>query len=193
LSKLGRAFYSRKSTIVARELIGKKLVRHLDNGKSLSGIIVETEAYGGARDPASHAYVGKTKRNEVMFGKAGVAYVYFTYGFHYCLNFVTGADGTASAVLIRAVEPRQGIETMMKLRHKTKLSEIASGPGKICQAFSIDSHLNGVDVTRKDSPIQVLNAAARRFHVSSSPRIGINVAKNRMWRYYARGNIHVSR
>jgi DNA-3-methyladenine glycosylase len=190
---LGRAFYSRKPTIVARELIGKKLVRHLDNGKTLSGIIVETEAYGGARDPASHAYVGKTKRNEVMFGKAGVAYVYFTYGFHHCLNFVTGVDGKASAVLIRGVEPREGIETMMKLRRTTKLSEIASGPGKICQAFSIDSRLNGVDVTKKDSPIQVLNGTTRGLLVSISPRIGINVAKNRMWRFYARGNIHVSR
>jgi DNA-3-methyladenine glycosylase len=179
--------------VVARDLIGKKLVRHFDDGEILSGIIVEDEAYGGARDPASHAYPGRTKRNEVMFGEPGHAYVYFTYGFHYCLNFVTGPNGTASAVLIRAVEPRDGIETMMKFRHKTKLPEIASGPGKICQAFSINSRLNGIDVTSINSAIQVWDSPSTSIQVSSSPRVGISVAKNRMWRFYARGNVHVSR
>jgi DNA-3-methyladenine glycosylase len=193
LSILSRRFYSRKPTIVARELIGKELVRILDNGQRLSGLIVEAEAYGGARDPASHAYIGKTKRNAVMFGEAGHAYIYFTYGFHHCLNFVTGRNGIASAVLIRAIEPKEGIETMLKLRKKTKVSEIASGPGKVCQAFSIDSRLNGVDVTRKDSPIQVLDAPAKGMRVSSSRRIGISVARSRMWRFYVKGNVHVSR
>ena len=98
--------------------------------EELEGVIVETEAYGGSRDPASHAYRGKTRRNEVMFGEAGHAYVYFTYGFHHCLNFVTGKNGVASAVLIRAIEPIRGIEIMESLRKNSIQTELASGPAK---------------------------------------------------------------
>src|SRR5487761_1007342 len=135
---LARSFYSRSPIIVAKELIGKSLVRILENGQKMEGIIVETEAYGGSRDPASHAYRGITPRNEVMFGEAGHAYVYFTYGFHNCLNFVTGKKGIATAVLIRAIEPTKGIEIMSRFRETAILNQIASGPGKLCQALAID-------------------------------------------------------
>ena len=134
----------------------------MPDGSELSGTIVEAEAYGGNRDPASHAYRGKTKRNEVMFGEAGHAYVYFTYGFHYCLNFVTSSKfGKASAVLIRAAEPISGIDSM-KFRRKTDVIEkLASGPGRLGQAFGIDRTLNGIVVTETNSPIRVEDSQTR--------------------------------
>ena len=189
---LGRRFYSPKPTLVAKELIGKSLVRRFENGRELEGIIVETEAYGGSRDPASHAYRGRTKRNEVMFGEAGHAYVYFTYGFHHCLNFVTGRKGVASAVLIRALEPTRGIEAMAAFRKTSKPTEIASGPGKICQALAIDRSLNGIDVTNARSSIFVLNRY-NRASVKVSERIGVNAGKGRKWRFFAEDNENVSR
>jgi DNA-3-methyladenine glycosylase len=189
---LGRRFYSRKPTLVARDLIGKTLVRRLEGAKELKGIIVETEAYGGSRDPASHAYRGRTSRNEVMFGEAGHAYVYFTYGFHHCLNFVTGNNGVASAVLIRALEPTAGTETMALFRNTNVPAEIASGPGKLCQAMKIDRKLNGIDVTDSKSPIHVLDRNDR-IRVKSSRRIGISGGRERRWRFFATGNENVSR
>ena len=178
--------------MVARELVGKCLVRRLEDGRELEGIIVETEAYGGNRDPASHAYRGKTHRNEVMFGEAGHAYVYFTYGFHHCLNVVTGKKGVASAVLIRAIEPTRGIETMEGLRKTSIATKLASGPGKLCQALAIDRKLNGIDVTTKESSIYVLDGAIATS-VKSSQRIGITAGKERKWRFFAVGNENVSR
>jgi len=189
---LTRSFYSRSPIIVAKELIGKSLVRILENGQKLEGIIVETEAYGGSRDPASHAYRGITPRNEVMFGEAGHAYVYFTYGFHNCLNFVTEKKGTASAVLIRAIEPTTGIEIMSKFRETAILKQIASGPGKLCQALAIDRSLNGIDVTKSKSPIYVLNQS-KKMRVKASPRIGISEGRERKWRFFAEGNGNISR
>ncbi|MHB2035666.1 MAG: DNA-3-methyladenine glycosylase [Nitrososphaerales archaeon] len=189
---LTRSFYSRSPIIVAKELIGKSLVRRFENGQKLEGIIVETEAYGGSRDPASHAFRGLTPRNRVMFGEAGHAYVYFTYGFHNCLNFVTGKKGTASAVLIRAIEPTTGIEMMSKFRETAILKQIASGPGKLCQALAIDRSLNGIDVTKRKSPIYVLNQG-RKMLVKASPRVGIGVGTERRWRFFAEGNEYLSR
>jgi len=189
---LTRSFYSRSPIIVAKELIGKSLVRILENGQKLEGIIVETEAYGGSRDPASHAYRGITPRNEVMFGEAGHAYVYFTYGFHNCLNFVTGKKGIATAVLIRAIEPTKGIEIISKFRETAIPKQIASGPGKLCQALAIDRSLNGTDITKNNSPIYVLNQC-KQMWVKSSPRIGISEGRERKWRFFAEGNENVSR
>lgn len=190
---LNREFYARTPTVVARDLIGKKLVRRFADETKLEGIIVETEAYGGEDDPASHAFIGKTKRNEVMFGEAGHAYVYFTYGFHNCLNFVSGKSGSASAVLIRAVEPTRGLETMMKFREKKKPTELASGPGKLCQAFNIDRSLNGIDITRQGSQIVVLDGEQEKSRVLSSPRVGIKTATERHWRFYREGSPYVSK
>lgn len=179
---LDRNFYSRSPIVVARQLIGKVLVRRL-NRTTLEGIIVETEAYGGSKDPASHAYRGITKRNEVMFGEAGHAYVYFTYGFHHCLNFVTGKKGTASAVLIRAIEPRIGIEKMLTFRKTATTDELTDGPGKLCQALAINRTLNGIDVTTDQSPIHVLDDG-KKLLVKTSTRIGIRVGNDKRWRFY---------
>jgi DNA-3-methyladenine glycosylase len=189
---LGRDFYSRSPVVVAKELVGKFLVRRLEDGRVLGGIIVETEAYGGTRDPASHAYRGKTQRNEAMFGEAGHAYVYFTYGFHHCLNFVTGRNGVASAVLIRAIEPTMGIEAMEGFRKMSTPTKLASGPGKLCQALSIGRKLNGIDITTRKSSIYVMDRS-ESTKVKSSRRIGIAVAKERRWRFFAEGNENVSR
>lgn len=179
--------------MVGREVIGKKLIRIMPNGTELSGKIVEAEAYGGTGDPASHAYRGKTKRNEVMFGEAGHAYVYFTYGFHYCLNFVTSSKfRKASAVLIRAVEPLTGIEIMAANRKTTVITNLASGPGKLCQAFSIDKSQNGIDLTPKDSPIRVEDSA-EKVRVATSTRVGIRLAAERRWRFYSAHSPFVSR
>jgi DNA-3-methyladenine glycosylase len=190
---LPRSFYNRSPLLVGREIIGKKLVRTLSDGTELSGIIVEAEAYGGNRDPASHAFRGKTPRNAIMFGEAGHAYIYFTYGAHYCLNFVTSSKiGKASAVLIRAVEPVSGVEEMAARRKTMVLTQIASGPGKLTRALEIDKALNGVDVTLADSPIHVENGVPD-FKVATSRRIGINVAIGRKWRFYSANSPFVSR
>ena len=192
---LGLPFYDRSSVTVAKDLIGKTLVRKLESGEELSGIIVEVEAYGGSRDPASHAFRGMTKRNKAMFGNPGHAYVYFTYGFYYCLNFVTNPGGVgATAVLIRALEPKSGLEYMMEKRKTTVPSELASGPGKLCQALSIDKRLNGVPITTSEDPIFVLHSNEnKKYTVKASARIGIRTAMGRKWRFYAAGNSFLSR
>jgi len=190
---LGKEFYDRKSVIVANDLIGTKLVRLLPNGTRLEGAIVETEAYGGSRDPASHAFRGKTNRNEVMFGPPGRAYVYFTYGFHYCLNIVTNPGRVgAGAVLIRAAEPLLGLEFMTEMRGTRVLTELASGPGKLCQAFAIDKVLNGTDLTRNDSTIFLI-AKSSTVNVRRSTRVGITWAKSRRWRFFLENSPFVSR
>ena len=193
-SVLTREFYNQSSLAVARKIIGKKLVRKLSDDAILAGIIVEAEAYAGRRDPASHAYRGMTARNEVMFGEPGHAYVYFTYGAHYCLNFVTRHFKTeeASAILIRAVEPSTGVEIMAEHRKTNLATNLASGPGKLCQAFGIDRSLNGVDITHPESPIRVEDTS-EIYSVSKSERIGISVAKDRKWRFFASNNPHVSK
>ena len=189
---LRQKFYSRHPTKVARDLIGKSLVRRLDDGTRLEGIIVETEAYGGSLDPASHAFRGVTERNRAMFDASGRAYIYFIYGFHNCLNFVTGKKGVASAVLIRALEPVKGLAVMSKLRKTEIPSHLASGPGKICQAFSIDRALNGIDVTSVSSPIHVIDNNLK-LNVKSSVRVGIRNGIDKKWRFYAKSNENVSR
>ena len=141
-----RRFYNRDTLIVAPELLGKLLVRRESSGL-LVGKIVETEAYRGVDDPASHSYRGKTPRNAVMFGAPGIAYVYFTYGNHYCLNAVTEDEGTPAAVLIRAVEPLEGVDLMMRNRGVEKLTEVGSGPGKLTKALQITREQNGCDLT----------------------------------------------
>jgi DNA-3-methyladenine glycosylase len=194
--QLGREFYSRSPIVVARDLIGKKLVRHLSGNTQLSGMIVETEAYGGSGDPASHAYLGKTSRNEVMFGQPGHCYVYFTYGFHHCLNFVTGRfqEEEAGAVLVRAIQPLSGIPTMEALRRTNDIYNIASGPGKLCQALSIDLRLNGADATATDSDVLVeMGDDLSMGKIIRSSRIGIKKATEKKWRFFFADNLFVSR
>jgi DNA-3-methyladenine glycosylase len=175
---------------VAKELLGKYLVVQ-NRGKLLSGKIVETEAYIGYKDPASHAYRGMTSRNEVMFGDPGYAYVYFTYGMHYCLNLVTEKKGYPAAVLIRALEPVQGIRIMQNLRKRKELADLASGPAKLCQALGIDRKLNGADLCSNVIYVEDRGEVIKK--ICSSSRIGINEGKKKNWRFYEGNSEFVSR
>jgi DNA-3-methyladenine glycosylase len=162
----------------------------MENGEMLAGRIVETEAYKGKEDPGSHAYGKKTKRNQIMFGPPGFAYVYFCYGVHYMFNIVTLPEGEAGAVLIRALEPVSGINRMMKHR-KTKLVQLTNGPAKLTQAFSIGSDINGTDVTGKE--IYIAAGKEEKFTIVSSPRIGIKQGADLKWRFFIKGNSFVSK
>jgi DNA-3-methyladenine glycosylase len=191
--KISRTFYEQPTLAVARELLGKYLVRKHPDGKT-AGRIVETEAYVGPKDLACHAARGRTARTEIMFGRAGYVYVYFIYGFYYCLNIVTEEVDHASAVLIRAVEPLNGIE-MMKVRRCTEtLHNLTSGPGKLCQAFAIDKSLNGADICGKILYVEDRGDLTAR--ILSTPRIGVDYAgkwKDKPWRFLIRGNEFVSK
>jgi DNA-3-methyladenine glycosylase len=189
LARLGRGFFERDSPTVAKELVGCRLVRVVD-GARLSGIVVETEAYRGSRDPASHAYRGKTKRNEVMFGPAGFAYVYFTMGVHYCLNVTAEKTGIAAAVLLRAAQPVEGTEEMKSNRGVTELTKVASGPGNLAKALRIDRDLNGEDVVTSGRLFFEAGEGVRTIGVSS--RVGVSAGKSFRWRFYAKGNPFVS-
>ena len=182
---LERKFYHRDTLRVARELLGKKLVRQI-NGFELSGVIVETEAYCGREDSACHAHRGKTPRNAVMFGEPGHAYVYFTYGMHYMLNLVTEAAENPCAVLIRAVLPLTGIEQMEDHR-KRKGADLTNGPAKLCQAFSIDKALNGWDVTLGSELWVEDYKKIPDSKIITTPRIGIDYAhqkdRDALWRF----------
>jgi DNA-3-methyladenine glycosylase len=188
---LPRAFYDRPVTRVARALLGRVLVHDSPRGR-LAGLIVEVEAYRGADDPASHAFRGPTRRNAVMFGPPGHAYVYFTYGMHHCLNLVTGPPGVASAVLVRALEPRLGIEAMEASRGVSVRERLARGPGCVAQALGLDRRHDGLDLTR--GPLWVSDREPERGgrSVGVSPRIGIRLAAERPWRFFLRGNPFVS-
>jgi DNA-3-methyladenine glycosylase len=182
---LDRKFYRRDTLQVARALLGKRLVRQ-NNGQELSGMIAETEAYCGQADSACHAHCGKTKRNAVMFGEPGYAYVYFTYGMHYMLNLVTEDAENPCAVLIRAAVPLAGVEEM-ETRRKRKGADLSNGPAKLCQAFAIDKSLNGWDLTcGKELWIEDYRAIPDKS-IIATPRIGIDYAKNKhreaLWRF----------
>ena len=186
---LDPAFYLARTDRVARRLLGCLLVRVLD-GTVLAGRIVETEAYFAAGDPACHAHRGMTERNRMMFERGGLAYVYFTYGNHYLLNAVTGRRGRPAAVLIRALEPLEGIELMRAHRPGKRDTELTSGPGKLTQALGITTELNGADLA--NSPLMIAAGDGRRFRVGQSGRIGIREARDRRARFYVAGNPHVS-
>lgn len=187
---LDRHFYERNTQVVAFELIGKVLV-FKENGTKISGKIVETEAYFGAKDPASHAYRGMTPRNRVMFGAPGVSYVYFTYGNHHCLNVVTEEEGTPGAVLIRAVEPISGIEMMTKRRGQDKLEALTNGPGKLTQAFGITREHSGIDLT--SGPFYMAEENSKKWiPIRATKRIGITQAVDLPFRFFWLGNKFVS-
>jgi DNA-3-methyladenine glycosylase len=190
ITKLPQDFYLQKCSKVACELVGKVLVR-IKNGIIYSGIIVETEAYLGKNDPASHSYNGMTKRNEVMFHIGGTAYVYFTYGNHYCLNVVTGQEGTANAVLLRAIEPVLGIDRMMKNRGTNNVYNIASGPGKLTKAMEIDKKLNGASLLGDE--IFIMNNESKHGRIFMSPRIGITRNAEKKLRFFAGNNPFVTK
>lgn len=183
-------FLSAAASEVAPGLLGWILVREI-NGKRLSGKIVETEAYDET-DAASHSYRGKTPRTDVMFGPPGRAYVYFTYGMHYCFNVVTGESGVGSAVLIRALEPLEGHEQMKKLRDIDDPTQLTNGPAKLCQALGIDVTLNGHDLSQ--SPLRLEKKEdVNPDQIVATTRIGITRDTHRPWRFYVKANPWVSK
>ncbi|HSW00489.1 MAG TPA: DNA-3-methyladenine glycosylase [Sedimentisphaerales bacterium] len=180
--KLSREFYDRDTIVVARELLGKRLV-HVCEGVEQVGRIVEVEAYLGPHDLAAHCARGRTRRTEVMFGPPGHAYVYLIYGMYSCMNVVTQAEGVASAVLLRAIEPVRNIEGRTQ------------GPGLLCKAMHVDRRLNGHDLLSDDFYLAD-SGQAERFGIVKRPRIGVDYAgrwARRLLRFYIRGNAFVSR
>ncbi len=191
--KLPRFFYEQKTVDVAKQLLGKYLVRKHPEGDAV-GRIVETEAYVGPQDLACHASRGRTARTEVMFGPAGHAYVYFIYGFYHMLNLVTERKDHPAAVLIRAVEPIADIDLMKRRREMNRLRDLASGPGKLCQAFAIDRSLNGADLCGGVLYVEDRGEPAPKF--SATPRIGVDYAgkwKDKRYRFLVRGSEFVSK
>ncbi len=195
VSIISRSSYERTPDVVARMLLGKLLVCEC-SGERLAGRIVEVEAYFGTEDPAAHAYVGRTERNAVLFGPPGMAYVYFIYGMYYCLNVACEPDGHAGCVLIRALEPVEGLETMAKFRKlppHPKPQLLTSGPGRLCQALNITraAH-NGLDVTNKSSCLRIEDDGHRPEEILVTPRIGIRHAAELQARFLIDGNKFVS-
>jgi DNA-3-methyladenine glycosylase len=197
--RLDRKFYNRPTLKVAKELLGKYLVVEKD-GNYVSGKIVETEAYIGPDDPASHAYRGMTPRNKVMFGDSGYAYVYLTYGMHHCLNFVTERKRFPAAVLIRALEPVEGVDLMKKRRKTDDLKNLTNGPAKLCQALGIDRALNGADLCSDIIYVEdrglnrtVQARGTTPAEIISTSRIGIKEGKDKRWRFYIENNEFVSK
>ncbi len=188
--KLPKEFYKRNTSAVARDLIGKVICRK-SGRRLLKGMITETEAYPGKNDPASHSYIGKTNRNAVMFEEGGMAYVYFTYGNHYCFNVVTGAKGNGSAVLIRGVEPLEGIDVMMKNRGTSDVYNLTNGPGKFAQAFDIKREINGKDLTL-DEIFITEPQEKKHFKIIISKRIGITKNADKLYRFCMKDNPFIS-
>lgn len=184
-----RSFFARDTVVVARDLLGHLLVHDSPQGRTV-GRIVETEAYRGRDDPASHAF-RMTPRSQIMAGPPGVAYVYFTYGNHFCLNVVTDREGVAGAVLLRALEPLEGIELMAARRRVRSPRLLASGPGRLTQAMGITRAHNGWDLTRP--PLFIAHGRPGVFVIGAGPRVGIRRATRQPWRFVIRGNPYVSR
>jgi DNA-3-methyladenine glycosylase len=187
-----RAWFDRSAREVAPDLLGKLLVHDAPEGR-VAGRIVEVEAYLGPEDLAAHSARGRTQRNAVMFGPPGHLYVYFTYGMHFCMNVVTGRDGEGSAVLLRAVEPVEGIELMRSHRAARDDRLLCSGPGRLAQAFGIGRAQNGIDLVSGDEMLIATGKPVLRSLVGEGPRVGIRSAMDRPWRLYELGNPHVSR
>ena len=204
MSRLARSFFARDTRLVARDLLGMRLVRVLDNGARLSGIIVETEAYCPG-DAAAHAYRGWTPRNAPMFMQPGVAYVYFIYGMHFCFNVVTEAAGIPAAVLVRALEPVEGLEIMRlnRARYRARSGgppadrDLCRGPARLCRALAIDRAFSGYDMLQDSSRLFIEHdrpVADDRVRVS--PRIGVTgdeSARTVEWRWLIADSPFVSR
>lgn len=201
MKDLSKDFYKGDTIEIAKSLLGKILIHKLDNG-IVSGRIVEVEAYMGEIDKAAHSYKGKTKRNKVMFGKKGVAYVYLIYGMYNCFNVTSGEEGKPEAILIRALEPLEGLEQMSFNRYNKSFKELkenkiiglTNGPGKLCQAMDIDRSYNGIDLTCGN--LSICDEGYNNFNIVSSKRVGIDYAeeaKNYLWRFYIENNKYVSK
>ena len=200
--KLDRNFYNRDTLVVAKELLGKILI-HKTDGKLLSGMIVETEAYLGINDKAAHAYGGRrTKRVETMYGPPGIAYVYIIYGMYNCLNTITREEGIPQGVLIRGIEPIEGLEYMALNRFnrpleeltKNQMKNLTNGPGKLCQAMMIDRSLDKEDLC--GDRLYIEKGIDKNFNIVEAKRIGIDYAEEArdfLYRFYIEGNPNVSK
>jgi DNA-3-methyladenine glycosylase len=197
---LSATFFTRDASIVARELLGKLLVRRYGH-KLLIGRVVEAEAYLGQVDPAAHAYAGQTPRNAVLFGPPGIAYVYFIYGNYYCMNVSCMPEGNAGCVLLRALEPVAGLAIMAKLRGLdlrstasiAELRSISSGPGRLTQAMAITRQVhNGMALTSASSELYFADDGWRPERIATTPRINVTKAADRPLRYVIAGNLFVS-
>ena len=197
MNKLPREFYTRADVLeVARDLLGKKLVVPGKNGSRVAGIIVETEAYRGPEDRASHAYNGRrTNRTETMYGIGGTAYVYFVYGMYHQFNVVTNVADTPHAILVRAVEPSEGLDIMRRRRRGRSEYELTSGPGRLCLAMGIDRTLDKADLLGEGVWIEDAVSISPR-QIARGPRVGIDYAEEwikKPWRFWVRDNPFVSK
>lgn len=195
-ARLCREFYARDTLVVARDLLGKRLVR-VDEDTRLAGRITEVEAYIGEDDHASHASPGPTARNAPMYGPPGYTYVYLIYGVHHCLNVVTEREGFPAAILIRAIEPLEGLPIMQRRRGLQSPSPaLTGGPGRVCQALGIDRRFNACDLCAPDAPLWIEDAAPiPETQVARSPRIGVRgdpQALAARWRFYIRDSGWIS-
>ena len=202
MTRLTRRFYARDAATLARALLGRRLVRVLDDGTRLAGRIVETEAYLGVQDRAAHSYGGRrTPRNAAMWGPAGHAYIYFVYGLHHCMNVVAQHAGRPEAVLIRALEPLEGLERMRTHRagkvpaERLRDTDLCSGPAKLAQALALDRALDGADLVTGHALFLERGAPVRRARIIAGPRIGVGYAgewARKPLRFHVAGNAHVS-
>ena len=195
--RLTRSFYTQPTRQLAPALLGCYLVRRWQ-GQRLSGLIVETEAYLGETDLACHAHVGRTARNAVMYGKPGLAYVYFTYGMHWLLNVVSEAEDFPAAVLIRALEPQEGLDVMQQHRPVPRPIELCRGPAKLTQALRIDQALNGVDLCNRQGALWIEAGEPLPIRsVGRGPRVGLGTTpepwKSKPWRYWIKHSQFVSK
>ena len=188
--KLPRSFYDRPTLEVAREILGHRLVLTTERGR-LAARIVEVEAYIGRDDPACHAAVGETKRNRVMFGRPGFAYVYFIYGMYYCFNIVTEKESFPAAVLLRAAEPLEGVDRMRINSPKGKIESVLSGPGKFCRSLGLTKDHSGVDLTGKELFLRETDEPNGDIVVTS--RVGIKKGVDLPYRFYLADSTAVSR
>ena len=195
MARLAQSFFARNTLLVARDLLGQRLVRRVGEHR-LVGRIVEVEAYIGEQDKASHASSGRTTRNAVMYGPAGRAYVYFIYGMHYCFNVVAEQEGFPAAVLVRALEPVEGIDVMSRNRKGRVGVELSSGPAKLCTALAIDRDMNGEDLVTSERLWIEQDQPVPDACVTAGPRIGVKGNEQALaapWRLWVKGNPYVSR
>lgn len=194
--RLSRSLFAQETPVVARALLGRDVVHRLPSGACLRGRIVETEAYHGQDDTASHARFGRTGRSALMFGPPGHAYVYLIYGMYEMLNVTANPEDFPGAVLIRALEPLEGIEHMLE-RRGSRMNLLTNGPGRLCRAMEIDRSLNGIDLVRSDVVWLERGVEVSDAHVAVSPRVGIGYAdpihRDLNWRFSVRGNRWVSK
>jgi len=195
--RLNQKFYQKDAVQTAKDLLGKIIVRKYD-GKTIKVKIVETEAYCGAEDKASHAYNNKkTKRTAPMFKEGGHSYIYLIYGMYYCFNVVTASENNPHAVLIRAVEPLTGIKQIKENRQikSSRTKDLTNGPGKLSQALKINKSLDGCSLVKNPS-LYIIDGGAENFEIDSSPRVNIDYAeeyKDKKWRFFIKNNKYISK